>query len=824
MNTSWNFSPTSGTAACTTKSSRAHLLLPRRDRMPRFQRIFAFAAAMGSASLLGANVVITAPTLSITYCNFNSTYLPLGNIVITEGAVNDIGLPLASTNYTITISPPANYLFLAGTGSVTNPLSGDINVAATITVAASLVTITYQSTRGTRNTRSDSFTISGLYVSATGSAGGNIIRAGGTGAVAGLVVNTVVGTLTTNQVCPSTPPGGYSTGLRAWYPATGSVYDASGAPCTNGTAVATWNEASNGFHMAQGVAGQRPSWYDGSGSTFCNYNPSIRFGNHYLANTYGLLTNGTTYNKLNIYAVYYDNAAGDFDWLFTAGGANGLNRVSLSMNWAGAAVFDCDVPATYNRVSPNTTTQLPAARTNLVAVKADNSGIYNGGEATKVQAFCNGAAGPSSTSYTSITMNNSIAQVGDNELVTTDGTNYPFTGDLMELVIYTGGLSQAVHQRIESYLALKYSVTLSGHDYFNTAGTNIFALGGGYVNGIIGVIRDDSQGLYQKQSRQQDDSTRIYIGTLASTNAANTSTFSGDLQSLVIGHNGGQMRALSATASERPGGVGIYSRLNREWKLTNTAFNGTFSLCFTPKTSPITAADLRLLVDDDGDFTNATMYGTSSGLTFGYSGGVVTVGGITTALVPTNGTRYLTLASVASTTPLPVELLYFTALPADPDGVGLYWSTATELDNDHFEVERSRGGAVFESIGAVPGQGTTQDQQEYAFFDHQPYEGINYYRLKQVDADGDHTYSEVRSITIGESAPLVVYPNPAQDFVQIAGLDPGSGHIPTLHDEAGREIPLASSAFNNGRVDVRGLPPGSYIVRVGGQTARIIRQ
>lgn len=769
-------------------------------------------------------MVITAPALNITYCNFGSSYQALGNIVITEGAVTDVSLPAASTNYTFTISPPANYQFLAGTGSVSNPLSGDINVAATITVTATLVTITYQSTRATRNTRSDSFTISGLYINATSGAAGNLARAGGTGTVAGLPVNTVVGTLTTTANCPGAPPGGYPTGLRAWFRANGQVFDATGAACTNNTAVAAWNDISNSFHLTQGVAGQRPTWFDGSASTFCNYNPSIRFTNNYLANTQGLLTNGSTYNKLNIYAVYYDNNASDFDWLFDAGGANGLNRVSLSMNWAGAAVFDCDVPATYNRVSPNTSSQLPAARTNIVAVKADNGGIYNGGESNKVQAFCNGAAGPSSTSYTSITMNNSIAQVGDNELVATDGTNYPFTGDLMELVIYTGGVSQSIHQRIESYLALKYSVTLSGHDYFNTAGTNIFALSGGYTNGIIGVMRDDGQGLDQRQSRQQDDSTRIYIGTLAANNAANTSTFSSDLQSVVMGHDGGQMRAQTATASERPTGMGIYSRLNREWKVTNTGFNGTFSVCFTPKTSPITATDLRLLVDDDGNFTNATLHGTSSGITFSYASGVVTVSGITTTMIPTNSTRYVTLASVASSTPLPVELLYFNAMPADPDGVGLYWSTATENGNDHFDVERSRGGVVFERIGQVEGHGTTQTQQEYVFFDAFPYTGINYYRLKQVDMDGGHTYSDVRSIAIGGSQPLVVYPNPAHDLVTIAGLDPASSDALAVFDEAGQQVPLPPDTFINGHMDVSTLPRGVYIVRIGSQTARIIRQ
>ncbi len=777
--------------------------------------------ALGSmaTAVVQAAVAITAPSLTITYCTFNSSYQALGNIVITEGAVTDFSLPAASTNYTITIAPPANYQFLAGTGSVSYLNTGDINVAPTITVTASLVTITYQSTRGTRNTRTDAITISGLFLNATNTTAGNLARAGGTGTVTGLAAGAVVGSLATSQNCPSAPPGGSNTNLRLWYEADGLVYDGSGTPCVNNTAVGTWNESSNGFHLTQNVAGQRPVWFDGSGSIYCNYNPSVRFTNNYLANIQGALTSGTTYNKLNLYAVYYDNNASDFDWILHAGGANGLNRVSLSMNWAGAAVFDCDVPATYNRISPNTSTQLPAARTNMLAVKSDNGGIYNGGEANKVQAFCNGTAGPASTGYTSIAMNNSILQVGDNELVTTDGTNSPFTGDLMEIILYTGAVSQALHQRIESYLALKYSVTLSGHDYVNTAGSTVYAVSGAYVNGIIGVARDDGEGLLQKQSRQQDDTTRIFVGTLASTNQGNASTALGDRESVVIGHNGGQMRKNVATNSEKPSGVGIYSRINREWKVTNTAYAGTFSLAFKLNTSPIVATDLRLLVDDDGNFTNATVVG--SGLTFTYAGGIVTVGGIGPSVIPTNSTKYITLASVSSTTPLPVEMLYFNAMTEGTGDVDLLWATASENNNDHFELQRSRGGEVFETIGIIGGFGTTTARHDYSFVDPMPYPGVNYYRLKQVDADEGYVYSDVRSVTLEQDRPLHVYPNPSHDVIRIAGLT-GSGAV-AVFDEAGQQVPFPAEGLMNGIMDVSSLPRGIYIVRIGDQAARIVR-
>lgn len=625
-------------------------------------------------------------------------------------------------------------------------------------------------------------------------------------------------------------PGGYATNLRAWYKANANAYNNAGTTlCTNGQTVRQWNDqTSNALNLSQSASGQRPTWYDGSGSVFCNYNPSLRFTNHYLQrNTApGVLVNGTTYNRLNLYAVYYDNSSSNFDWLFTSGGANGLNRVSLSMNYGGSPDFDCDVPATYNRVTQSTGTHLPVGRTNIIAVKSDNTGIYGGSpsSANMVQAFCNGVPGVSRTTYTSVAMNNSITQIGDNELIGTDATNEPFGGDAMEFILYTGTVSQAMHQRIESYLGLKYSVTLSSHDYYNTAGTNIFSLGGGFTNGIIGVIRDDSQGLYQKQSRQQDDSTRIFLGTLASTNASNTATMAGDGRSVVIGHNGGAMRTSAATTAEIPSGAGLYSRIGREWKVTNTGHTGTFGLAFRLNTAPIIAGDLRLLVDDDGNFTNASVNGTPQGLTFSYASGVVTVTGISTALVPTNGTRYVTIASTSSTTPLPIELLYFRAQPTDPDAVELTWSTASERDNAYFEVQRSREGDNFEVMAQVAGQGNTNSTTSYMWVDAAPHPGQNYYRLKQVDLDGVYTYTEVRSVNLGDGRSLHVHPNPANDLIRIAGLQPGSGKPVEVFNTAGERVPYAPDALRDGVLDVSTMPRGMYLVRIGDQVARFVKE
>jgi hypothetical protein len=96
--------------------------------------------------------------------------------------------------------------------------------------------------------------------------------------------------------------------------------------------------------------------------------------------------------------------------------------------------------------------------------------------------------------------------------------------------------------------------------------------------------------------------------------------------------------------------------------------------------------------------------------------------------------------------PLPVELLYFNALPFEENKVICRWETATEINNDRFEVEAAReknGYLEFSMIGTVNGSGTSSQKHIYSFVDERPVAGANYYRLRQVDYDGTAKYSSI---------------------------------------------------------------------------------
>ena len=73
----------------------------------------------------------------------------------------------------------------------------------------------------------------------------------------------------------------------------------------------------------------------------------------------------------------------------------------------------------------------------------------------------------------------------------------------------------------------------------------------------------------------------------------------------------------------------------------------------------------------------------------------------------------------------------------------LSWATATETNNDHFEVERSSDAINFKTIKEIPGAMNSLETKKYVYVDSNPEPGINYYRLKQVDLDGTYKYAPI---------------------------------------------------------------------------------
>lgn len=94
---------------------------------------------------------------------------------------------------------------------------------------------------------------------------------------------------------------------------------------------------------------------------------------------------------------------------------------------------------------------------------------------------------------------------------------------------------------------------------------------------------------------------------------------------------------------------------------------------------------------------------------------------------------------------LPIKISDF-SLESEKDGVAIRWTTASESNNDYFTIERMMPERSFEAIGTVSGAGNSSVLRNYDFIDHDPFPGINYYRLKQTDFDGGSTYTDVKMI------------------------------------------------------------------------------
>lgn len=106
---------------------------------------------------------------------------------------------------------------------------------------------------------------------------------------------------------------------------------------------------------------------------------------------------------------------------------------------------------------------------------------------------------------------------------------------------------------------------------------------------------------------------------------------------------------------------------------------------------------------------------------------------------------------------LPVELMEFNAAPSGAS-VNLDWSTASEINNSHFELQKSDNGENWVTIASVEGAGNSTTFNNYWTTDYSPYSGVNYYRLKQVDYNGDYEYSKVKTIKF-ENDSFFIVPN-----------------------------------------------------------------
>lgn len=166
---------------------------------------------------------------------------------------------------------------------------------------------------------------------------------------------------------------------------------------------------------------------------------------------------------------------------------------------------------------------------------------------------------------------------------------------------------------------------------------------------------------------------------------------------------------------------------------------------------------------------------------------------------------------------LPVELLYFNAGAENNSKVKCTWSTASELNNEYFAIERSRDGINFEEIGKVQGAGNSSTALQYEYDDLEPC-SMAYYRLKQVDFDGAHSYSSIVPVVMGGFQFINFYPAASgDDVIAEIGVNENSEATIEVFSTLGQRAIFKEVQLTKGQtqvnINVSQLAQGTYMFR-----------
>ena len=148
---------------------------------------------------------------------------------------------------------------------------------------------------------------------------------------------------------------------------------------------------------------------------------------------------------------------------------------------------------------------------------------------------------------------------------------------------------------------------------------------------------------------------------------------------------------------------------------------------------------------------------------------------------------------------LPVDLLLFEAKRKDKNDVQLTWVTNSEINCQGFDIERMLDNETdFVKIGWVDGQGTTINSTYYEELDDNNFEGISYYRLKQMNLDGTYSYSEIKAVEGIQAESIIrIFPNPTSDILNIDLTSKATYVKIKIYDSKGALVLDAQQEINN---------------------------
>ena len=292
-----------------------------------------------------------------------------------------------------------------------------------------------------------------------------------------------------------------------------------------------------------------------------------------------------------------------------------------------------------------------------------------------------------------------------------------------------------------------------------------------YTNGKSQTITNgdfSSSGTGRGGSPEATNNETTYGGSVGTNKVAEVD-FAAGLCQTISGFVVGSLYTLSFDCTRRTGGCPSPNPTNMNVTVSAGALSTTVSRSNT--TFGFTNTSI-----------NFTATATSQTLTFAAGSGF---GTSTCGMIVDN-------ISITLLSPLPIELTSFNAI-LNSNKVDLTWETATETNNDYFTVEKSKDGVSFEEILNVKGAGNSTSMIDYMDKDSNPFTGVSYYRLKQTDFNGEHSYSNIVPVEYNPNGDtsISLFPNPTDietgASISLNQLN-GQEVLVVLRDMAGNEV------------------------------------
>jgi hypothetical protein len=242
------------------------------------------------------------------------------------------------------------------------------------------------------------------------------------------------------------------------------------------------------------------------------------------------------------------------------------------------------------------------------------------------------------------------------------------------------------------------------------------------------------------------------------------------------------------------------------WEIhaTTQMTGGSYSVSLSSPIGSSTANNFTI-IKREGNYNMYTWGVQGNNPTFSINNGVVSasVSGLTSF-------SQFGIGEVLPST-LPVVFNNFSG-KAEASYTSLSWSTQSEENSNKFIVEKSANTLDFLSIGEVKARGKSTVTTHYNYKDSQPLNGINYYRLKQVDGNGDYSYSEVIAVQFALKSGFSVYPNPVSSILNFSTTDAKQGVV-WWYNYNGQKV--AESKLSDFKTNVpQSVSSGNYLIRV----------